>query len=234
MHDVAPHQRIEVRRRETTVEATAQALIRYIASHRLKAGDQLPSERQLVEMTGVSRLPLREALCMLKGFGIVEVRHGKGIFVRRLDMAAIFGMLSPLLRTQSDIDVKDIAETRFHIEGAIAELAAAHRSDSNLLALRAALDGMKASVQDRQAFIAQDMKFHQEMALASGNPIFQVFMGAIADLFRELHQMFRDKIEYRQRAIGEHERVLEAVRDRDGSRAGMVMRKHIRNAEKRL
>ncbi len=70
-------QTLDTGKRQTVVEAIAQALIRYIASQGLQGGDRLPSERELVKMAGVSRLPLREAICVLKGLGILEARHGK-------------------------------------------------------------------------------------------------------------------------------------------------------------
>lgn len=216
------------------VEATAQALVRYIATHKLRPGDQLPSERELVTMTGVSRLPLREALSILKGLGVIEARHGKGVFVRRLDMAALFGMLSPLLRTHADIDVKHIAQVRMHLEAAIAELAAGNRTDDNLRALQAAVTGMNDSLLDRQSFIVHDMVFHQELARSTGNPIFEVLMAAIGDLFRELQHLYRDRVAIRQKAIREHVRVLDAVRQRDAARAGSAMQEHIAKAEKRM
>ena len=66
-----------VEKPETMVEATARALISFIATNGLKPGDQLPSEPHLVQMTGVSRLPLREALSMLKGLGVVDKAYGR-------------------------------------------------------------------------------------------------------------------------------------------------------------
>ncbi|HPP53641.1 MAG TPA: GntR family transcriptional regulator, partial [Thermoguttaceae bacterium] len=66
----------------TLVERIAHGLIQYIAAKGLQPGDRLPSERELVQMVGTSRLPLREAISVLKGLGVLEVKHGKGIFVR--------------------------------------------------------------------------------------------------------------------------------------------------------
>ena len=125
---------IETGKRQTVVEGIAQGLIRYIASEGLRAGDRLPSERQLVEMIDATRLPLREALSVLKGLGIIEARHGKGVFVKQLDLAGIFSMLSPLLRSQADIDLPRLFEARFYLEGSVAELAAANRTEDNLRA----------------------------------------------------------------------------------------------------
>jgi len=220
--------------RETLVEAVARALVRYIAARGLRGGDRLPSERQLVQMVGASRLPLREALCVLKGLGIIEAKHGKGIFVKQLDMAAVFGMLSPLLRTQADIDLPRIFEVRLHLEAAIAELAAANRNPQNLDRLQEALDGMAANLRHRRAYIQHDTDFHQELARSTGNSVFHVFMSSITDLLAELQVRYRDRIEFREAAVGEHAAILEAVQAGDAARARAAMQLHIRNATERL
>jgi len=232
---VIVNETLDIGKRESVVEAIAQALIAYIATKNLKPGDKLPSERELVEMVGASRLPLREALCILKGLGIVETKHGKGIFLRHLDTAALFGMLSPLLRTQADIDVAHILQVRLHLEATIAELAADNRSDDNVAALADALEGMSdCLVDDRRAYIEHDMAFHQELARSTGNPIFLVFMASITDLLTELQFMYQDSVAYRQEAVKEHEGILRAVRDRAAGPAREAMQQHIRNAGERI
>ena len=225
---------LPIARRETVVDAIAQALIQYIATHNLQAGDRLPSERRLVEMVGASRLPLREALCVLKGLGIIEVRHGKGIYVKRLDLASLFGMLSPLLRVQADVDLRHLFEVRLHLEASIAQLAAESRTDESLEALRDALEGMRKGIRSRRDYIRHDMAFHMELARSTGNPIFRIFMASITDLLQELQHLYRDKVEYRQLAVAEHEAILAAVRDRDGSAAARAMQQHMCNAMTRL
>ena len=225
---------IDTGRRETMVEAIAQGLIRYIAEKGLKAGDRLPPERELVQMVGASRLPLREALCVLKGLGIVEAQHGKGVFVKPLDLGAIFGMLSPLLRTHAEIDIRHIFEVRLHLEAVVAELAAASRSDRNLEILGKALEGMRQSVADRPVYVEHDMAFHQELARSTGNPIFHVFMASITDLLGELQFLYRDDMEFRELAVGEHREVLKALRAGDGAGAKAAMQRHLQHATQRL
>jgi len=224
---------LAVGRRLTVVEAIAQGLIRYIAENRLQPGDRLPSERKLVEMVGASRLPLREALGVLKGLGLVEAKHGKGVFVKRLDLAALFGMLSPLLKTQADIDLDHLFQARLHLEGSIAEVAAAHRTEANLRALGDALEGMRRNLRNRRAYVRHDLDFHQELAHSSGNPIFYVFMVSIVDLLRELQFLYQDSVAIREAAVAEHEAVLNAVAVQDGPRASGAMRQHILNAMRR-
>lgn len=225
---------IDIGKRRTVVEDIAQGLIRYIATHRLKGGDRLPSERELVRMVGASRLPLREALCVLKGLGIVEARHGKGVFVKPLDLAAVFSVLSPLLRTQSSIEVNHLFEARLHLEGSIVELAAAHRSEENLARLEESLLGMRDNLAERQPYIQHDMAFHQELARSTGNPIFHVFMASITDLLSELQFLYKDDLDVRRAAVGEHEQILTAVRERDAARARAAMLRHLENATGRM
>lgn len=226
---------LRVERPETVSEAAAQALIGYIGANQLRPGDKLPSERELVQMLGVSRLPLREALCILKGLGVVEARHGKGVFVRPLDMAAVFGMLSPLLRTHANIDRAGIFEVRYHLESSIAEIAAEHRTQENLAALHRELGAMRRyGIDDRRAYMEHDMEFHRELARSTANPIFHVFMASITDLLGEVHESYQDNASLRTEAVGEHELILAAVSAGNGEQASAAMRDHIRNAGGRL
>lgn len=226
---------IDIGRRETVVEAIAKALIDYIAKKGLQPGDKLPTERELVEMTGASRLPLREALCMLKGLGVVEAKHGKGIYVKPLDIGAVFQALSPLLKVHAGLDKDHIARVRHYLEGGVAEMAALHRTDENLVVMRAAIDQMWVNLAERAVYIKHDMTFHHELGNATGNPIFQALMSCIADLFVEVQWLYPEhRIDFFEEATEEHERIFEAVRDQDGARAKAAIREHILNARKRL
>ncbi len=216
------------------VEAIAHALIHFIAENGLRAGDQLPSERNLVAMTGASRLPLREALALLRGLGIIESHQGKGAFVRQLDPASLFGMLSPLLKIQPGIDVRHLSEARLSLETSIAELAAEHRTDEHVRLLDNALAGMRSSVKDRAAFMQHDTNFHRELARAACNPVFVVFMASIIDLLVEMQTFYRDRVAFRNLAVREHEAILDAIRNHDGAAAKQAVEKHLRNAMQRL
>ncbi len=224
---------IDIAKPQTRVEAIAEGLIRYIAERGLRGGDRLPSERQLVEMIDATRLPLREALCVLKGMGILESKHGKGVFVKELDLANIFSMLSPLLRSQADIDLPQLFEARFHLEGTVAELAATNH-DGNLERLSETVEGMRAAIENRPEYMRLDTAFHQELAALAGNQIYRIFMASLSDLLTALQLLYIDDIRIRRQAVEEHAEVLEAVRVRDGQRAKAAIQKHLTNATKRI
>ncbi|MCS7306195.1 MAG: FadR family transcriptional regulator [Thermoguttaceae bacterium] len=214
----------------TLVDQIAQGLIRYIAAKGLRPGDRLPSERELVRMVGASRLPLREAISVLKGLGVLEVKHGKGIFVRRLDLSTLFGKLSPLLRVQGGMDLPALFEVRMHLETSIAQIAASRRESEHLERLQASVEAMQDTLEDRPSYVRHDMAFHQELARATGNPIFHVLMATIGDLLCELQFMYRDSVEIRRLAIAEHQAILEAVRQGQPEQARQAMLQHLQNA----
>jgi GntR family transcriptional repressor for pyruvate dehydrogenase complex len=185
-------------------------------------------------MVGTSRLPLREALCVLKGLGLIEAKHGKGVFVRELDLGNLFSALSPLLKTHAQIDVRHLFEARLHLEPAIAEQAAANHRDEDLWMLQQAVEGMRDGLAERTEFFRWDMTFHQELARSTGNPIFHVFMASITELLNELQLLYFNQIEIRRLAVDEHAEILQAIREGQGARAREAMQKHLQNATQRV
>lgn len=224
----------KIRRPDPLSDTIANWLIRYIAESGLRAGDQLPSERDLVQLAGVSRLPLREALCKLKGLGLVEAHHGKGFFVRKLDLVCIFSMLSPLLRASADIEPRHVLEARLLLEPSIAAAAARNREEEHLEVLRDCVARMELSLEDKAAFVEPDIAFHQQLAAAAGNPVFQVFTVALTDLLREIQFLFPDRPEYRSQSLAYHRQTLESVEARDPDAAEKAMREHLMNIQERI
>jgi len=93
---------------------------------------------------------------------------------------------------------------------------------------------MRASIRNRSEYVAHDKAFHRELARATGNPVFCVFMASLTDLLAELHDRFRDNLAFRQEAIGEHEKIFDAVRRSNAETARMAMQHHLTRAIKRL
>jgi GntR family transcriptional repressor for pyruvate dehydrogenase complex len=217
----------------TMVEMIARRLIRNIVEEGLVQGDKMPSEREMSEQLGVSRLPLREAICMLKGMGLLETRHGKGIFVRDLDLAAVYGMLSPLLKLDR-VGVDQIFSVRIPLETAMAEHAARYRTPEHLAVMKVAINGMKERLYDRIVYHRNDTAFHVAVSEATGNPAFRVMMMSIVGLVAQLQYRYMDDVEYRAAALIEHERIFEAIREQDSREAREAALEHLENAPARL
>ena len=69
---------------KSLVEQVMDKIMEHVAEHKLQPGDKIPTEKELVELFGVSRSTVREAICQLQNLGVLSVRQGKGSFLRRL------------------------------------------------------------------------------------------------------------------------------------------------------
>ncbi|MGC8873827.1 MAG: FadR/GntR family transcriptional regulator, partial [Chloroflexia bacterium] len=92
-------------------DAAVDRIRRMIDSGQLKPGDRLPPERDLAERLGIARSSIREALRILEGMGLIEVRPGTGIFAREPSEEALKEMWGNWLRRQRE-QVLDLLEAR--------------------------------------------------------------------------------------------------------------------------
>jgi len=114
----------------TKCDYVVEQLKERIISGEYKSGDQLPPEAALCELFGVSRITVREALKKLNMMGLVEIKQGKGTFVKSADLGIY---MKPLLQLVDfdEIDVETIYTAREYIEGSIAYLAARNRTEGS-------------------------------------------------------------------------------------------------------
>jgi DNA-binding FadR family transcriptional regulator len=130
-----------VREARSLTAAVTRALSARIDAAELRAGDRLPTERELMGAYGVSRTVVREAISSLRAGGLVVTRQGKGAFVARAG--------GPAFRiTEGDVvtmqDVVRVMEVRIGLEAETAALAALRRTDAQLDQMRAALAALAA------------------------------------------------------------------------------------------
>ena len=100
-----------------------------------KAGDQLPSERELAETFKVSRTSVREALRALEAQGLIESRTGAGNFIAELPVESLVAPLASLLLEEKDA-LADIFEMRKLIEPRIASLAAERATKADIYLMK--------------------------------------------------------------------------------------------------
>ncbi len=113
--------------RRSVPENVVEQIVDEVLSGALQPGDQLPSERRLAEVLGVSRPAVREALNRLSSIGLVEIRQGDTTTVRDFRRHAGLDLLPRLLLRAGELDtavVRSILETRLHNGPKVAELAA--------------------------------------------------------------------------------------------------------------
>jgi GntR family transcriptional regulator, transcriptional repressor for pyruvate dehydrogenase complex len=193
----------------------------------LKAGDQLPAERELAQQFGVSRTAVREAVKTLREKGLVEAYSGRGTFVTNGTSQAIRQSLDFMMRIGQQDGLAHLAEVRQILEPEIAALAATRVQEQHLATMREAVAVMDQALRDPDAYIEADLDFHLSLAEAAENPIILSLIDSIVGLLREQ----RLRIFYvdggPERGQYHHKRILEAIEQRDAGRSRDAMRAHL-------
>jgi DNA-binding FadR family transcriptional regulator len=207
------------------VSEVTHVLKRRIVRGELAVGERLPSERRLCAEMRVSRSVIREALGRLASLGLVESRQGSGTRVAAPNgKAASIGYERLLQRAPERLE--DLAALRVVLESEIAAQAAIHRTDEHLARLDAAQAVLKNPRRSLAAYARADGAFHAVLAEATGNPFFAVVLEPIHGLLIE--SRLRTLKRYGAAiASAHHERILDAVRNRDAQAARDGMCEHL-------
>ena len=208
-----------------------------IRSGAIQPGDKLPTESEIMRTLGVSRTVVREAISNLQAACLVETRHGIGTFA--LEPSSTPMGLDPAT-VVTVRDVLALLELRISLETEAAGLAAARRSDEQLVQLRAALDGFEECARGGAETVAPDMAFHLLIAQSSGNRYFHDILNHLGTNIIPRARLNSARIaqddpaQYLERVINEHEDIYSAIARRDAESARAAMRTHLSNSRERL
>jgi GntR family transcriptional regulator, transcriptional repressor for pyruvate dehydrogenase complex len=208
-----------------------------IRKRRLKPGDKLPTEAEIMREWGVSRTVVREALSKLQAAGLVETRHGIGTFV--LEPPAASGFRIDPAEIETAVDVLAVLELRISLETESAGLAAQRRTKPQLSEMRKALDEM-TSGNDGRDTVSPDFRFHHLIALATGNRYFADIMSHLGATLiprariNSSRLAREDMAQYLRRLEREHEEIYDAIARHDPESARAAMRLHLTNSRERL
>jgi GntR family transcriptional regulator, sialic acid-inducible nan operon repressor len=221
-----------IQRRKIYQEVVDRLLLR-IRSGEWKSGDQLPSERDLMDAYGVGRPAVREALQDLARSGIVEITHGERarVVVPTADLLIeqIAGGAQHLLRMEPAM-LEHLKDARVFLEAGLCKMAAQKASDDDKARLLARWQDHHDALNQIDQFLYRDMLFHREIAIISGNPIFPVIVEALFNWAGEYYQNIVRAPGSEQLTLAEHRRICEAIAHGDGDAAAEAMREHLLRA----
>jgi len=188
-----------------------------ISQGRLKPGDRLPPERELVKEFGVSRPSLREALNSLVGMGFLEVR-GKRTFIKSVASESMQNPLSLLIKADTQ-KIFDLIEVRKAVEAMGAFHAAQRASEEDVKQLEGIIEEMRKAFEEGQFWEKQDADFHLGIAQATHNTIQAHVMSTIYDLLREsVARVFKDRSKVKK-LLDQHYRIFNAIKSHSPDKA---------------
>ncbi len=190
-----------------------------ILDGQIEPGGQLRTD-DLAQRLKISRTPIREALLQLESEGLVRANSRVGFFVTE---------------TQR-IDIQEVYEIRGLIEGYAAEKAAPLLTDEDL----ALIDGEQQKAIDAVArddlleFNRHEVALHEFLIKRACNQRLLKMTESLKDLTHRERMYALKSHENVELSLQEHQRLIAALHDRDGDRAGRCMREHLRNVNDRL
>ena len=211
-----------------------------IRTGQFKNGDMLASQDELAKTMGVSRASLREAFNRLQLMGLIEIKQGRGTFVRELTPGDFMRSLSSLLIVKKDSAV-ELLEARLEIESSVAKMAAEKGSKEKILKIEKTLIGMGNAMEsdDLEKFIASDVSFHMAVAESCENKIMIKIVGILRRLMKQLierifYDVVVDQHELMRATYHFHEKVYDAILNRDPEGATRSMQDHLGDVMKRI
>ncbi|MDJ0781844.1 MAG: GntR family transcriptional regulator [Desulfosarcinaceae bacterium] len=215
---------------EKVSDKIVDQLCRLIQEGKLTPGHRLPGERKLIEMLGVGRSSLREALNKLETLGYIEIRKRKGIFVRSIDSTLQLDPLKKLIQ-EDQHKVVQLYEVRSDIEQASAFAAASAHTAADLETIRNHLNRFTEPSGALTFSWQHDLDFHCAIARASHN-LFRVHATiGILDFAREFIQPilegFALSATHSATIVEQHRAIYTAIAARDGAAAREEMKIHL-------
>ncbi len=216
----------------------AEAIKSWVVEHRLRAGDRLPAEAEMIERFGMAKGTIREAMRILEAQGLVKTRTGPGggVFVHEVSRERARALLGNYFYFK-DLTIADIYELRQALEPELAATLAGKLPEEVLARLEAVIasyaEPSKSIEEEREQHITS-LEFHALLAEQSPNPLlgfcidFMVALLSDLTVYRELYAPPNHQLWEKGRAF--QCRLVEALRDGRADDARQIMADHMATA----
>jgi GntR family transcriptional repressor for pyruvate dehydrogenase complex len=197
-----------------------------IKSRNLQPGDRLPSMKELAQTFSVATPTIREALRRLQATGVVDIKHGSGIYVRRTNQHLM--LVNPHVGDLDGATVLDLLDARLIIEPPLAGMAAINASEEDIARLEQVLDEAEHLLKgDDLQLNPVNMRFHSVIARASGNRVLAQMLESLVELYTREQLVILEIFNARVRDYRDHILIFGAIRDREPELASRRMTRHL-------
>jgi DNA-binding FadR family transcriptional regulator len=226
-----------VRARLSRAVEVQEAVKEIILERGLAAGDPLPTESELMDDLGIGRNSVREALKALQAVGIVEIRHGFGMFVGRMSLTGLVDELAFHSRITLQggrnhlghlIEIREVLESGLVLRLIDLDLGAAPHPVTDVI------ERMEAEALVGAVSPETDRLFHEVLYRPLGNPLVGQLLGAFWDVYYQLRDELGTPDEPPADVARRHRDIYAAVVAGDRTAATTAMRAHFDGVRRRL
>ena len=212
--------------RQNLADDLAQRINDLIQRREYEAGDRLPAITAMATQFGVGAPTLREALRKLEAVGVVDIRHGSGVYVAAEHGAML--LTNPVFAEPASKKLLiDLIEARIPIEIQSATHAARNATAQQIAEMQRLLDRASTNLDDAAVLNETNLAFHREIANASGNTVIAQLLEVLSNLFREEQRLIIDIHGSRRDDHAEHAAIFDALERRRDKLAGGRMKAHL-------
>jgi GntR family transcriptional regulator, transcriptional repressor for pyruvate dehydrogenase complex len=197
-----------------------------IQSGKYRRGDRLPPIVEMARRFEVGQPSIREALKKLEAMGVVQIRHGSGVFVTRSEEVLVLAspdyagtvtkkLLLDLIRARIPIEVQSVADC------------VKNATPDQIRELKRVLTSAGQSLADDDVLNSVNMEFHGKIAQASGNSVTAQLLAVLHELFTNEQRLILGIFGSREADHQDHVQILKAIERRDEALAVERMRSHL-------
>jgi GntR family transcriptional repressor for pyruvate dehydrogenase complex len=218
-------------------ENIVEQIRKAIFEGRLKPGDKLPPERELMKNFKVSKATLREALRSLEVLGFLEIRKGVsgGPFVTEVDMKTARDSFINFLHFKN-LSLNDLTEVRLLLESHIAEKVAHAISEEDLNRLKKLIEESEYVLKHNIPIESRknEIEFHRIIGSITGNPILMFILDFVENLLIDTKEILQPGKDFSREVLNAHKRIYKALLGKDSKKAQEEMIKHVKEVERDL
>lgn len=222
----APKARFSAQARLRALQADIMELI---LERDLEAGDPMPTENELCEVLGVGRNTLRESLKVLQALGVIEIRHGFGMFVAPSNFDALADGLTfrgRLSLRHEGLEALQLVDIRQALESGLIGGCIAVVSTEHLARIESAVVKMEELAVQGELFSEADAEFHRLLFEPLGNDLLMNLMSVFWQVYRKIHVEIGTGGMDLVKTAAEHRAIYNAVAEKDAATAAVLLSGH--------
>ncbi|NYG15853.1 DNA-binding FadR family transcriptional regulator [Arthrobacter psychrochitiniphilus] len=223
---IVPKARFSAQARLRALQADIMELI---LDRDLDSGDPMPTENELCEVLGVGRNTLRESLKVLQALGVIEIRHGFGMFVAPSNFDALADGMTfrgRLSLRHEGLEALQLVDIRQALEAGLISESISLVSPEHLLRIEATVVKMEELAERKEPFTETDAEFHRLLFEPLGNELLMNLMSVFWKVYHKIHVEIGTGGQDLLSTAAEHRAIYRAVAAKDGRGAAQLLSCH--------